>query len=78
MDAQIRHAALDGNPVRYTDTEAWMLADGEWRQIHPAEVFANAQTLTAMQYTVRFPDAAGQALPYTAFHSGGKLSVTSA
>lgn len=68
MPDEPRYGDLEGNPVRFTRREAWMFAEGTWRPIHPAEVYANAAAISREEFFRRFPLV--QTLPYTAFQSG--------
>jgi hypothetical protein len=40
----------------YTVFEAWWLVEGEWLQVHVADVFNDASVLTKDQFEARYPD----------------------
>jgi len=63
--AYLRHASLDGRPVRYRrdPQEAWIL-DRAWRQIPYAELYG-AQLMLRRDFDQRFGTL--QALPKDAF-----------
>lgn len=70
-----KYADLMDQPIRYTETEAWICIDGKWQPIHTAEVYHKARTLTADKYRAMY----GQSppLPITAFQEGGSRAATS-
>jgi outer membrane biosynthesis protein TonB len=61
----IQFGMLDGNPVRFTDQEAWSLVEGSWKQIPLAEVLDDAVVLSETRYSGMFGDP--PALPRAAF-----------
>src|SRR5215472_9128891 len=65
MPKPIKYGRHDGHAVRYTHDEAWVLVNGQWRQIEP--VFARIKTdrLTKQAYLDAF--GAVPPLPKTAF-----------
>lgn len=72
--SSVKYARLEGLPVRYTLSEAWVYADGEWKWANPVEVYAHAGVMTAEEFDASF----GQlpALPTSAFHEGGNAAST--
>jgi hypothetical protein len=67
LPADIKFGILDGNPVRFTNLEAWWLIDGAWRPISPDEVLLNAAVMREARFNQLFPKAPG--LPSNAFKS---------
>ena len=51
----IRYGSLEGMPVRFTDLEAWLFAQGEWRQFHPADANAKAGLLNPRTFARMYP-----------------------
>ena len=71
--ADPKNGAIESNPARFTDDEAWVYQhDKVWRQMSPSEVRHNAALLSEAEYRANYP--ALPALPKTAFQSSGKLS----
>lgn len=68
LATDIKFGTLDGNPVCFTNHEAWWLVDGAWRPIAPREVLANAAVMREARFKERFPQA--PLLPKKAFRSG--------
>jgi hypothetical protein len=51
-----KFGAFESNPVRFTDTEAWVFQhDDVWQQVNPAEVLNSAAVLTEAQFQKNFP-----------------------
>jgi len=67
LPADIKFGILDGNPVRFTNLEAWWLIDGAWRPISPDEVLLNAAVMREARFNQLFPKVPG--LPSNAFES---------
>lgn len=65
--AQPEYGSFESYPARFTDTEAWVFINGEWKSFHPAEMAHGAGVMTEAAYI----DLFGQvpALPKTAFQS---------
>jgi hypothetical protein len=68
-----KYGALEGKPVRFTDTEAWVF-NGAWYQNNPAEVLTGAAVLDAKQFQKDFGSL--PPLPKSAFQSGPNSSST--
>jgi Phasin protein len=68
LPTDIKFGALDGNPVRFTNLEAWGLVNGAWRPVPPGEVLSNAAVMREVRFKELFPQA--PLLPKKAFHSG--------
>jgi hypothetical protein len=68
LATDIKFGALDGNPVRFTNHEAWWLVDGAWRAIPPGEVLSDAAVMREVRFKERFPHV--PLLPKKAFHAG--------
>ena len=67
LPADIKFGILDGNPVRFTNLEAWWLVDGTWRPISPDEVLSNAAVMRVARFKQQFPQV--PLLPKKAFRS---------
>jgi hypothetical protein len=65
---------LDGNAVRFTNSEAWWLIEGTWRPISSAEVLANAAVMREERYRQLFPKV--PRLPGSAFRSDHPVDAT--
>lgn len=48
-------AVLEGNPIRFTDLEAWMYVQGQWTPVHPAVANWEANLLCAWAFRERLP-----------------------
>lgn len=70
----IKFGMLDGNAVRFTNSEAWWLIKGAWRQIASAEVLANAAEMREERYKQLFPKV--PRLPGSAFRSDHPVDAT--
>jgi DMSO/TMAO reductase YedYZ molybdopterin-dependent catalytic subunit len=60
-----KYGAFESNPARYTNYEAWVLFDNEWRKMNAAEVLNSARPMSQAKFMENFgkvPD-----LPATAF-----------
>ena len=68
LSTDIKFGMLDGNPVRFTNFEAWWLVDGAWRPISPGEVLSNAAVMRESRFKRLFPQV--PLLPSKAFQSG--------
>jgi hypothetical protein len=68
MTAEIKHAYLEGRPVRLNDTEAWWVINGAWRALHLGEAAFNAKLLSKEEFSRWFGDL--PELPSTAFQAG--------
>ena len=68
LPTDIKFGTLDGNPVRFTNHEAWWLVDGAWRPIPLREVLSDAAVMREVRFKERFPQV--PLLPKKAFHSG--------
>jgi hypothetical protein len=51
----IGFAVLDGDPVRFTDFEAWAFVNGQWRPLHPADANSKANVLCDWAFRNRLP-----------------------
>jgi len=49
-----RYASYDGHALRYTYHDAWVLVDGEWRQIETAFAIIGRERLTKQAYRETF------------------------
>jgi Phasin protein len=67
LSTDIKFGMLDGNPVRFTNLEAWWLVNGAWRQISPGEVLSNAAVMRKARFKQLFPQV--PLLPSNAFQS---------
>jgi Phasin protein len=67
LSTDIKFGILDGNPVRFTNLEAWWLVNGAWRQISPGEVLSNAAVMRKARFKQLFPQV--PLLPSNAFQS---------
>jgi hypothetical protein len=63
----VKFGMLDGNPVRFTNFEAWWLVDGAWRPICLGEVLSNAAVMREARFKEVFPQV--PILPQKAFQS---------
>ena len=70
LPAEIKFGMLDGNPVRFTNIEAWWLVDGAWRPISPGEVLLNAAVMREARFNQLFPQV--PLLPSRAFQSDNR------
>jgi hypothetical protein len=70
----IKFGMLDGNAVRFTNSEAWWLIEGAWRPIGSAEVLANAAEMREERYNQLFPKV--PRLPGSAFRSDHPVDAT--
>jgi hypothetical protein len=68
LSADIKFGMLDGNPVRFTNLEAWWLVAGAWRPIPTGEVLSNAAVMREVRFKRLFPQV--PLLPSKAFQSG--------
>jgi hypothetical protein len=68
LSTDIKFGMLDGNPVRFTNLEAWWLVDGAWQPIPTGEVLSNAAVIREVRFKRLFPQA--PLLPSKAFQSG--------
>jgi len=50
---KIGYGVLEGDPVRYTETEAWLFAQRSrtWHKINPADVLFNAAVTNEASFT---------------------------
>jgi hypothetical protein len=55
LPSDLKFGMLDGNPVRFTNLEAWWLIDGAWRPISPGEVLSNAVVMREVRFKQLFP-----------------------
>jgi hypothetical protein len=67
LQSDLKFGMLDGNPVRFTNLEAWWLVDGAWRPISPGEVLSNAVVMREARFKQLFPLV--PLLPSNAFQS---------
>jgi hypothetical protein len=65
LPMEIKFGMLDGNAVRFTDFEAWLLVDGIWRPMSPDEVVPNAVEMREARFDQLFPQV--PRLPSNAF-----------
>lgn len=63
-----KFGSLEGNPVRFVDTEAWVFANGAWYKNNPAEVLIGARVMDEHDYVTLF--GLLPPLPKSAFQSG--------
>jgi Phasin protein len=68
LSSDIKFGLLDGNPVRFTNLEAWWLVDGAWQPIPTGEVLSNAAVMREVRFKRLFPQV--PLLPSKAFQSG--------
>lgn len=69
MPTTIKYGAFDSCPTRYTDHEAWIFANGKWRNLPPGEVLTEVRPMTQSEFEKDFGEI--PALPSAAFHSAG-------
>lgn len=75
MNIEANYGALDGFPIRYTKTEAWILVNGVWKWLHPGEL-EDMGVLSKEAFEARFGQDLVK-LPNKAFQSGD-ISPTAA
>ena len=69
-----KYGYLDDCAVRFTDTEAWLFAKGEWQRINSGEAVGGAVLLSKTEYDEMFADDQLPDLPAVAFKSADKPS----
>lgn len=74
---KFQFARLDDQPVVYTDTRAWQHKNGEWREVHLADVHHDARTLSRAEFYALFGETV-HSLPTMARHSSESPAATSA
>lgn len=69
-----KFADIMSQPVRYTETEAWIYFEDKWQRVDMADVYHSARVLTEANYRAIYPQV--PPLPITAFQEGGSRAAT--
>jgi hypothetical protein len=69
-----KYGYLDDCAVRFTDTEAWLFAKGEWQRINSGEAVGGARLLSKDEFDQMFAEDQLPDLPAAAFQSAKKQS----